>query len=180
VGSNATAYVPVLGPRCGWSASRRPGPASKPAVTREFTGARPARFRVVFVALQDEDGQDIRIRIDSGRRNIRVWVRACVAGDNGGRSTGRHRQRGDGCVCLLCPDGKAIIPAIESAHAVAGGDQTGREMGRGAIIVGKCRSRRQRRRDGREVAADSTTNRQNGRHDRRAEREGSWPTHFQC
>lgn len=102
-----------------------------------FTGGSPGAFQGSFsYLLQDADGQTIESHSISAGLDYpgvgpeHAWL----------RDTGRADYRPitdteamDAFKLLCCAEG--IIPAIESAHAVAGALQLGTELGQGAIIV---------------------------------------------
>ena len=102
-----------------------------------FTGGSPGAFQgSLLVPVAGRRRADHRIPFDlsgfglSGRRSgtrIPQGHRPCAVPAD-------HRCRGDGRVRVVVPT-EGIIPAIESAHAVAGALQLGQELGRGAIIV---------------------------------------------
>ena len=102
-----------------------------------FTGGSPGAFQGSFsYLLQDEDGQTIEshsISAGSGlsgcRPRARLAARTPAAPNTGRSPTPRRWTRS-----LLCRT-EGIIPAIESAHAVAGALKLAAELGAGAIIV---------------------------------------------
>src|ERR1700749_4360006 len=102
-----------------------------------FTGGSPGAFQGSFsFLLQDEDGQTIESHsISAGLDYPGVGPEHAWLRDNG---RAEYRPITDSeamdAFRLLCrPEG--IIPAIESAHAVAGAVKWGVEMGSGADIV---------------------------------------------
>lgn len=102
-----------------------------------FTGGSPGAFHGSFsYLLQDDDGQTIESHSISAGLDYpgvgpeHAWL----------RDTGRAEYRpitdreAMDAFALLCRS-EGIIPAIESAHAVAGALKLGAELGSGAIIV---------------------------------------------
>jgi tryptophan synthase beta chain len=102
-----------------------------------FTGGSPGAFQGSYSSLlQDEDGQTIESHSISAGLDYpgvgpeHAWL----------RETGRAEYRpitdseAMDAFGLLCR-AEGIIPAIESAHAVAGALKLGVELGRGAVIV---------------------------------------------
>ena len=102
-----------------------------------FTGGSPGAFQGSFsYLLQDEDGQTIESHSISAGLDYpgvgpeHAWL----------RETGRAEYRpitdseAMDAFRLLCRT-EGIIPAIESAHAVAGAVKLGVELGRGSVIV---------------------------------------------
>jgi tryptophan synthase beta chain len=102
-----------------------------------FSGGSPGAFQGSFsYLLQDEDGQTIESHSISAGLDYpgvgpeHAWL----------RETGRAEYRpitdaeAMDAFGLLCRT-EGIIPAIESAHAVAGALKLGVELGRGAVIV---------------------------------------------
>lgn len=102
-----------------------------------FTGGSPGAFQGSFsYLLQDEDGQTIESHSISAGLDYpgvgpeHAWL----------KDTGRAEYRpvtdvqAMDAFGLLCRT-EGIIPAIESAHAVAGALQLGAELGPGAIVV---------------------------------------------
>jgi tryptophan synthase beta chain len=102
-----------------------------------FTGGSPGAFQGSFsYLLQDEDGQTIESHSISAGLDYpgvgpeHAWL----------RETGRAEYRpitdveAMDAFRLLCRT-EGIIPAIESAHAVAGAVKLGAELGKGAVIV---------------------------------------------
>ena len=102
-----------------------------------FTGGSPGAFQGSFsFLLQDEDGQTIESHsISAGLDYPGVGPEHAWLRDNG---RAEYRPITDteamDAFRLLCRT-EGIIPAIESAHAVAGAIKLGVEMGSGAIIV---------------------------------------------
>lgn len=102
-----------------------------------FSGGSPGAFQGSFsYLLQDEDGQTIESHsISAGLDYPGVGPEHAYL-----RETGRAEYRpitdseAMDAFRVLCRT-EGIIPAIESAHAVAGALQLGPELGRGAIIV---------------------------------------------
>ena len=102
-----------------------------------FTGGSPGAFQGSFsYLLQDEDGQTVESHSISAGLDYpgvgpeHAWL----------RETGRAEYRpitdseAMDAFRLLCRT-EGIIPAIESAHAVAGAVKLGVELGRGSVIV---------------------------------------------
>jgi tryptophan synthase beta chain len=102
-----------------------------------FTGGSPGAFQGSFsYLLQDEDGQTIESHsISAGLDYPGVGPEHAFLKDTG---RAEYRPITDAeamdAFSLLCRT-EGIIPAIESAHAVAGALQLGQELGPGAIIV---------------------------------------------
>jgi len=102
-----------------------------------FTGGSPGAFQGSFsYLLQDEDGQTIESHsISAGLDYPGVGPEHAYLKDRG---RAEYRPITDteamDAFRLLCRT-EGIIPAIESAHAVAGALKLGLEMGSGAIIV---------------------------------------------
>jgi tryptophan synthase beta chain len=102
-----------------------------------FTGGSPGAFQGSFsYLLQDEDGQTIESHsISAGLDYPGVGPEHAFLRDSG---RAEYRPVTDAeamdAFALLCRT-EGIIPAIESAHAVAGALQLGRALGRGAVIV---------------------------------------------
>lgn len=102
-----------------------------------FSGGSPGAFQGSFsYLLQDEDGQTIESHsISAGLDYPGVGPEHAYL-----RETGRAEYRpitdseAMDAFSILCRT-EGIIPAIESAHAVAGALKLGPELGRGAIIV---------------------------------------------
>ncbi|MFT3715392.1 MAG: tryptophan synthase subunit beta [Gordonia sp. (in: high G+C Gram-positive bacteria)] len=102
-----------------------------------FTGGSPGAFQGAYsYLLQDEDGQTIESHsISAGLDYPGVGPEHAHLKDVG-RAEYRpitDTEAMDALALLSRTEG--IIPAIESAHAVAGALQLGRELGEGAIIV---------------------------------------------
>ncbi|MCV7132941.1 tryptophan synthase subunit beta [Mycobacterium hodleri] len=102
-----------------------------------FTGGSPGAFQGSFsYLLQDEDGQTIESHsISAGLDYPGVGPEHAYLKDLG-RAVYRpitDTQAMD-AFALLCRT-EGIIPAIESAHAIAGTLELGRELGPGAVIV---------------------------------------------
>lgn len=102
-----------------------------------FTGGTPGAFQGAYsYLLQDDDGQTIESHsISAGLDYPGVGPEHAYLKD-----TGRAEYRPitdteamDALALLSCREG--IIPAVESAHAVAGALKLGQELGEGAIIV---------------------------------------------
>lgn len=102
-----------------------------------FTGGSPGAFQGSFsYLLQDEDGQTIESHsISAGLDYPGVGPEHAWLKDTGRAEyrpiTDAQAMDAFGVLCRT----EGIIPAIESAHAVAGALQLGVEMGPGAIIV---------------------------------------------
>jgi tryptophan synthase beta chain len=102
-----------------------------------FTGGSPGAFQGSFsYLLQDEDGQTIESHsISAGLDYPGVGPEHAFLKDTG---RAEYRPITDteamDAFSLLCR-AEGIIPAIESAHAVAGALKLGAELGRGSIIV---------------------------------------------
>ncbi len=102
-----------------------------------FTGGSPGAFQGSFsYLLQDEDGQTIESHsISAGLDYPGVGPEHAYLKETG---RGEYRPITDTeameAFRLLCRT-EGIIPAIESAHAVAGALQLGPELGPGAVIV---------------------------------------------
>jgi tryptophan synthase beta chain len=102
-----------------------------------FTGGSPGAFQGSFsYLLQDEDGQTIESHsISAGLDYPGVGPEHAFLKDTG---RAEYRPITDAeamdAFSLLCRT-EGIIPAIESAHAVAGALKLGGELGRGSIIV---------------------------------------------
>ena len=119
-----------------------------------FTGGSPGAFQGSFsYLLQDEDGQTIESHsISAGLDYPGVGPEHAFLKDTG---RAEYRPITDteamDAFSLLCRT-EGIIPAIESAHAVAGALKLGVELGRGVDHPGEpVGPRRQGRRDGGEV-----------------------------
>ena len=102
-----------------------------------FTGGSPGAFQGSFsYLLQDDEGQTIESHsISAGLDYPGVGPEHAFLRDIG---RAEYRPITDteamDAFALLCRT-EGIIPAIESAHAVAGALKLGQELGRGAIIV---------------------------------------------
>lgn len=102
-----------------------------------FTGGSPGAFQGSFsYLLQDEDGQTLESHsISAGLDYPGVGPEHAVLKDAG---RAEYRPITDteamDAFLLLCRT-EGIIPAIESAHAVAGGMKVAAELGPGAIVV---------------------------------------------
>jgi tryptophan synthase beta chain len=102
-----------------------------------FTGGSPGAFQGSFsYLLQDEDGQTIESHsISAGLDYPGVGPEHAFLKDSG---RAEYRPITDteamDAFALLCRT-EGIIPAIESAHAIAGTLKLGQELGRGSIIV---------------------------------------------
>jgi tryptophan synthase beta chain len=102
-----------------------------------FTGGSPGAFQGSFsYLLQDEDGQTIESHsISAGLDYPGVGPEHAFLKDTG---RAQYRPVTDteamDAFSLLCRR-EGIIPAIESAHALAGALKLGQELGRGSIIV---------------------------------------------
>ncbi|HMS75275.1 tryptophan synthase subunit beta [Gordonia sp. (in: high G+C Gram-positive bacteria)] len=102
-----------------------------------FTGGTPGAFQGAYsYLLQDEDGQTIESHsISAGLDYPGVGPEHAYLKDIG-RSEYRPITDTEAMDALaLLSRREGIIPAIESAHAVAGALQLGQELGEGAIIV---------------------------------------------
>src|SRR5712675_981549 len=102
-----------------------------------FTGGSPGAFQGSFsFLLQDDDGQTIESHsISAGLDYPGVGPEHAWLRDNGRAEyrpiTDTEAMDAFGLLCRA----EGIIPAIESAHAVAGALKLGVELGRGAVIV---------------------------------------------
>ncbi|ORB86949.1 tryptophan synthase subunit beta [Mycobacterium kansasii] len=102
-----------------------------------FTGGSPGAFQGSFsYLLQDEDGQTIESHsISAGLDYPGVGPEHAWLKESGRVTyqpiTDSQAMEAFGLLCRT----EGIIPAIESAHAVAGALQLGGELGRGAVIV---------------------------------------------
>lgn len=102
-----------------------------------FTGGTPGAFQGAYsYLLQDEDGQTIESHsISAGLDYPGVGPEHAQLKESG---RAEYVPVTDGqamdAFALLCRT-EGIIPAIESAHAVAGALELGRELGQGAVIV---------------------------------------------
>jgi tryptophan synthase beta chain len=102
-----------------------------------FAGGRPGAFQGAYsYLLQDEDGQTIESHsISAGLDYPGVGPEHAYLKDIG-RAEYRPITDVEAMdALLLLSRTEGIIPAIESAHAVAGALQLGRELGSGAIIL---------------------------------------------
>jgi tryptophan synthase beta chain len=102
-----------------------------------FTGGTPGAFQGAYsYLLQDEDGQTIESHsISAGLDYPGVGPEHAYLKDIG-RAEYRPVTDAEAMdALLLLSRTEGIIPAIESAHAVAGALVLGREMGEGAIIL---------------------------------------------
>ena len=102
-----------------------------------FTGGSPGAFQGAFsYLLQDEDGQTIESHsISAGLDYPGVGPEHAFLKDTG-RAEYRPITDAEAMDALRCCAGReGIIPAIESAHAVAGALKLGKQLGPGAIIV---------------------------------------------
>ncbi|MFL0241153.1 tryptophan synthase subunit beta [Mycobacterium sp. SMC-17] len=102
-----------------------------------FTGGSPGAFQGSFsYLLQDEDGQTIESHsISAGLDYPGVGPEHAYLKDIGRAEyrpvTDTEAMEAFGLLCRT----EGIIPAIESAHAVAGALKLGSELGRGSVIV---------------------------------------------
>ncbi|GCE37222.1 tryptophan synthase subunit beta [Rhodococcus sp. USK10] len=102
-----------------------------------FAGGTPGAFQGAYsYLLQDEDGQTIESHsISAGLDYPGVGPEHALLKDTG-RATYEPVTDSEAMDALrLLSEREGIIPAIESAHAVAGALRLGRELGEGAIIV---------------------------------------------
>ncbi|NKY52908.1 tryptophan synthase subunit beta [Nocardia vermiculata] len=102
-----------------------------------FAGGRPGAFQGAYsYLLQDEDGQTIDSHsVSAGLDYPGVGPEHAYLKDIG-RAEYRPVTDAEAMdALLLLSRTEGIIPAIESAHAVAGALQLGRELGPGAIIL---------------------------------------------
>ncbi|MEE4023110.1 tryptophan synthase subunit beta [Gordonia sp. PKS22-38] len=102
-----------------------------------FTGGTPGAFQGAYsYLLQDEDGQTIESHsISAGLDYPGVGPEHAYLKDTG-RAEYRPITDSEAMDALaLLSRREGIIPAIESAHAVAGALKLGQELGEGAIIV---------------------------------------------
>ena len=121
---------------CGWSASRPPATAWRPAGGDVHRGS-PGAFQAHTPAsCRDGDGQTIESHsISAGLDYPGVGPGARLPEDIG-RAEYRPVTDTEAMDALrLLSHREGIIPAIESAHAVAGALTLGRELGDGSIIV---------------------------------------------
>ncbi|MCM6773222.1 tryptophan synthase subunit beta [Nocardia sp. CDC159] len=102
-----------------------------------FTGGRPGAFQGAYsYLLQDEDGQTIDSHsISAGLDYPGVGPEHALLKDIGRAEYRPITDTEAMDALLLLSRTEGIIPAIESAHAVAGALQLGRELGEGAIIL---------------------------------------------
>jgi tryptophan synthase beta chain len=102
-----------------------------------FAGGTPGAFQGAYsYLLQDEDGQTIESHsISAGLDNPGVGPEHAYLKDTGRASYEPITDSEAMDALLLLSRTEGIIPAIESAHAVAGALKLGRELGEGAIIV---------------------------------------------
>ena len=125
-------------PTCGWSASR-------PAVTASRPGGTPRRSPAERPACCTARARTC-CRTRTGRRSSRTpsrpgstipvsapSTRTCTTSD--APSTGRSPTTQAMAAFALLSRSEGIIPAIESAHALAGALDLGRELGPDAIIL---------------------------------------------
>ncbi|CAM4068998.1 Tryptophan synthase beta chain [Mycobacterium basiliense] len=102
-----------------------------------FTGGSPGAFQGSYsYLLQDEDGQTIESHsISAGLDYPGVGPEHALLRDAGRVTyqpiTDAEAMEAFGLLCRM----EGIIPAIESAHAVAGALKLGRELGRDSVIV---------------------------------------------
>ena len=102
-----------------------------------FTGGTPGAFQGAYsYLLQDEDGQTIESHsISAGLDYPGVGPEHAYLKDTG-RAEYRPITDTEAMDALaLLSRREGIIPAIESAHAVAGALKLGKELGEGSIIV---------------------------------------------
>ncbi|WP_206037956.1 tryptophan synthase subunit beta [Rhodococcus sp. HNM0569] len=102
-----------------------------------FTAGTPGAFQGAYsYLLQDEDGQTIESHsISAGLDYPGVGPEHALLRETG-RATYEPVDDADAMDALrLLSRREGIIPAVESAHAVAGSLRLGRELGEGAIIV---------------------------------------------
>ncbi|MFC0451906.1 tryptophan synthase subunit beta [Rhodococcus jostii] len=102
-----------------------------------FAAGTPGAFQGAYsYLLQDEDGQTIESHsISAGLDYPGVGPEHALLKDTG-RATYEPVTDTEAMDALrLLSEREGIIPAIESAHAVAGALRLGRELGKGAIIV---------------------------------------------
>lgn len=102
-----------------------------------FAGGTPGAFQGAYsYLLQDEDGQTIESHsISAGLDYPGVGPEHAYLKDTGRASYEPITDTEAMDALLLLSRTEGIIPAIESAHAVAGALKLGRELGEGAIIV---------------------------------------------
>ncbi|RMI29962.1 tryptophan synthase subunit beta [Nocardia stercoris] len=102
-----------------------------------FTGGSPGAFQGAYsYLLQDEDGQTIESHsISAGLDYPGVGPEHAYLKDVGRAEYRPVTDTEAMDALLLLSRAEGIIPAIESAHAVAGALQLGRELGQGAVIL---------------------------------------------
>ncbi|MGO4614631.1 tryptophan synthase subunit beta [Nocardia sp. 2YAB30] len=102
-----------------------------------FTGGTPGAFQGAYsYLLQDEDGQTIESHsISAGLDYPGVGPEHAYLKDIGRAEYRPVTDTEAMDALLLLSRAEGIIPAIESAHAVAGALQLGKELGPGAIIL---------------------------------------------
>jgi tryptophan synthase beta chain len=102
-----------------------------------FTGGRPGAFQGAYsYLLQDEDGQTIESHsVSAGLDYPGVGPEHAYLKDIGRAEYRPITDTEAMDALLLLSRTEGIIPAIESAHAVAGALPLGRELGEGAIIL---------------------------------------------
>ncbi|WP_225729469.1 MULTISPECIES: tryptophan synthase subunit beta [unclassified Nocardia] len=102
-----------------------------------FTGGSPGAFQGAYsYLLQDEDGQTIESHsISAGLDYPGVGPEHAYLKDIGRAEYAPITDAEAMDALLLLSRTEGIIPAIESAHAVAGALKLGRELGKGAVIL---------------------------------------------
>ncbi|MFI1918474.1 tryptophan synthase subunit beta [Nocardia sp. NPDC020380] len=102
-----------------------------------FTGGTPGAFQGAYsYLLQDEDGQTIESHsISAGLDYPGVGPEHAYLKDTGRAEYRPVTDTEAMDALLLLSRAEGIIPAIESAHAVAGALRLGKELGEGAIIL---------------------------------------------
>ncbi|NMN94972.1 tryptophan synthase subunit beta [Antrihabitans stalactiti] len=102
-----------------------------------FTGGTPGAFQGAYsYLLQDEDGQTIESHsISAGLDYPGVGPEHAFLKDTGRAQYLPITDTQAMDALLLLSRSEGIIPAVESAHAVAGALELGKELGEGAIIV---------------------------------------------
>ncbi|RJO69351.1 tryptophan synthase subunit beta [Nocardia panacis] len=102
-----------------------------------FTGGTPGAFQGAYsYLLQDEDGQTIESHsISAGLDYPGVGPEHAYLKDTGRAEYHPITDTEAMDALLLLSRAEGIIPAIESAHAVAGALKLGRELGEGAVIL---------------------------------------------
>ncbi|ONM46944.1 tryptophan synthase subunit beta [Nocardia donostiensis] len=102
-----------------------------------FTGGSPGAFQGAYsYLLQDEDGQTIESHsISAGLDYPGVGPEHAHLKDTGRAEYRPVTDTAAMDALLLLSRAEGIIPAIESAHAVAGALELGKELGSGAIIL---------------------------------------------